>query len=60
LRVARIERGSHQPGSFTGGDDSYLVTRQTTDDTASERTADETEWIDTDDACTKNLLQVSA
>lgn len=58
--IARTERRSHQPRSFTGSDNRDVVTRQTIDDTVSERTADEAEWVDTGDARTKNLMQVSA
>jgi hypothetical protein len=58
--IARTHCRGHHPRSFTGSDNRDVVTRQTIDDTVSERTADEAEWVDTGNPRTKNLMQVSA
>jgi len=58
--IARIECGRHRPRRFASRNNNDILIRQTIENALPECTGDESEWIDTRNACTKDLLQVSA
>jgi len=58
--IALVECGRHRPRSFARRNNNDILIRKTIENALGECSGDEPEWIDTRNARTKDLLQVSA